>query len=461
MRLNRPITAIAAGSVVAIALSGCAASTGGADGSGEKDDVVTIRVGDYPSADQEAARAVFETRVEQFEKANPDIDIEPVEQVWEAQTFQAGVAGGTLPTVLKVPFTEIQGLIARGQVADITAQLDEAGIMDKLNPQSATVAQDAEGRQFGVPVNPYAIGLYYNRDLFAQAGLDPNAPPETWDEVVEYAKAITDATGKAGYAQMTTENTGGWMLTAQIYSMGGSIENEKGTKITFDDEPAKQALEYLSRMRWEDGSMGSNFLYNMADLGKEFGAGNIGMFLSAPSGSYGAVVNTYGMPREVVGIGPVPTGPGNDGKVLAGGSVQIVSPKATDAEKAAAVRWIEFVDLNVYSDEEAARTAAEATVTDGGSVGIPRVSPVAPELYEKYLGWVEEFINVPQQNVQAYNDNLQEVELKAEPVTAAQEVYALLDSAVQKVLTEQGTDIDALLSETASAAQEKIDRASR
>lgn len=461
MRLTRPALALAAGSAIAVALSGCAGPSDGTGGTAEDNGVVTIQVGDYPTADQEAARAVFETRVEQFEKANPDIDIEPIEQVWEAQTFQAGVAGGTLPTVLKVPFTEIQGLIARGQVADITAQLDEAGIMDKLNPQSATVAQDADGKQFGVPVNPYAIGLYYNKQLFEQAGLDPNSPPETWDEVVEYAKAITDATGKTGYAQMTTENTGGWMLTAQIYSMGGSIENEKGTEITFDDEPARQALAYLSKMRWDDGSMGSNFLYNMADLGKEFGAGNIGMFLSAPSGSYGAVVNTYGMPREVVGIGPVPTGPGYDGHVLAGGSVEIVSPDATDAQKAAAVKWIDFIDLNVYSDEEAARSAAEATVADGGSVGIPRVSPVAPELYEKYLGWVEEFINVPQENVQAYNDNLAEVELKAEPVTAAQEVYALLDSAIQKVLTEQNTDIDAVVTEAATAAQEKIDRAAR
>src|SRR5690606_12925180 len=109
-----------------------------------------------------------------------------------------------------------------------------------------------------------------------------------------------------------------------------SIENDEGTKVTFDDDAAAQALEYLHQMRWEDNSMGSNFLYNMGDIGKDFGAGDIGMFLSSPSGSYGAVINTYGMDRAAVGIGPVPTGPGFDGNVLAGGSVEIVSPNATE-----------------------------------------------------------------------------------------------------------------------------------
>lgn len=454
-----PHTILGIAALSAVALTGC--STGAGAPEEAESGPVTIQVGDYPTADQEAARAVFDTRLEQFSKLYPDITVEPIEQVWEAQTFQAGVAGGTLPTVLKVPFTEIQGLIARGQVADITTQLEEAGIAEQLNPQSATIAQDADGRQFGVPVNPYAIGLYYNRELFEQAGLDPNAPPATWDEVVEYAATISEKTGKTGYAQMTTENTGGWMLTAQIYSMGGSIENEKGTEVTFEDEAATHALEYLRQMRWEDQSMGSNFLYNMADIGKDFGAGEIGMFLSAPSGSYGTVINTYGMDRSVVGIGPVPTGPGYDGHVLAGGSVEIVSPKATEAQKEAAVKWIEFADLALYSDEEAAKAAAEASAADGGSVGIPRVSPVAPALYENYLEWVAEFINVPQENVQAYNDNLADVELKAEPVTAAQDVYGILDSAIQKVLTEEDADTAAVLTEAASAAQDKVDRASR
>ncbi|WP_432510517.1 extracellular solute-binding protein [Kineococcus sp. SYSU DK001] len=422
---------------------------------------VALEVGDYPSADQAAARATFDKRVAAFEKANPDIDVQPVETVWDAQTFQANVAGNTLPDVLKVPFTEIQSLIQRRQVADITDALEEADFADTLNPQTAKVAQDSGGRQFGVPVLPYAIGLFYNRDLFVQAGLDPDTPPTTWEEVREAAKRISQATGVAGYAQMTTENNGGWMLTAQTYSMGGSIEDEQGTKATFDDDATRQALRYLQQMRWEDGSMGSSFLYNMTDIAKDFAAGKVAMFMSVPSASYGAAVSNYGMPRESIGLAPVPRGPGNTGEVLTGGSVEIVSPKTSEEQKAAAVRWIDYFDLRTYSDQETAVAAAKATAEDGGNVGLPRISPVTPELYEQYLGWIAEHINVPQENVAPYDDDLAEVELKTEPVTSAQEVYALLDSVVQRVLTERDADIPSLLSEAQEQAQAKIDRAAR
>lgn len=455
---RKPLVLLGAAlTTAAIALSGCSVPNEAA----APDGPVTIKVGDYPSADQAAARATFDKRVAVFEEENPDIDIEPVETVWDAQTFQANVAGGTLPDVLKVPFTEIQSLIQRGQVADITEALAEADFADTINPQTALVAQDAEGRQFGVPVLPYAIGLFYNRDLFVQAGLDPDAPPTTWDEVVEASKTIADATGVAGYAQMTTENTGGWMLTAQVYSMGGAIENAEGTKATFDDDATRQALEYLQQMRWEDNSMGSNFLYNMNDIAKDFAAGKVAMFLSVPSASYGNSVSNFGMARESIGLAPVPSGPGYDDQVLAGGSVEVVSPKASEAQKAAAVRWINYFDLQTYSDEETAVTAAKATSADGGNVGIPRISPVAPELYEQYIGWIEEYINVPQENVAPYNENLADVELKTEPVTSAQEVYALLDTVVQQVLTDESADIPTLLTEAQEQAQAKIDRAAR
>lgn len=456
------LAALTGATVVALVLAGC--SSAGDETTGDEtagSGPVTLEVGDYPSASQQASRATFEKQVAAFEQANPGIDIKPVETVWNAQTFQANVAGGTLPDVLKVPFTEIQSLIARRQVADLTDALKAAGFADKLNPQTAKIAQNAEGRQFGVPVAPYAIGLFYNRDLFTKAGLDPDRPPRTWDEVRTAARAISRKTGQAGYAQMTTDNTGGWMLTAQTYSMGGSIENDEGTQATFDAPATRQALQYLRQLRWEDQAMGSTVLYSMNAIAQDFAAGKIGMFLSVPSAAYGAAASNYGMPRKSIGIAPVPTGPGYDGKVLAGGSVEIVDPKATGAQKAAAVRWINHLDLQTYSDRTRAVEVARATVKDGGNVGVPRVSPVRPEIYEQYLGWVKAEMNVPAANVAPYAASLAKVELKTEPVTSAQEVYALLDTVVQKVLTDPNADIAALLRQAQASAQSKIGRAAR
>ncbi|GAA5054478.1 ABC-type glycerol-3-phosphate transport system substrate-binding protein [Thermocatellispora tengchongensis] len=444
---------------LALALTACGAPSSGGSASG--DGTVTITVGDRPSADQAAARAFFDRRVQEFHQAHPGIRIEPSETVWDVQTFQANVAGGTLPDVIKVPFTEIQSLIARRQVADITDELKAVGLADQLNPQTLKIVQGRDGRIYGVPVLPYAIGLFYNRALFEKAGLDPAKPPRTWDEVRTAAKAIAEKTGQAGYAQMTTENTGGWMLTAQSYSMGGSIESEDGSKATFDDAATRNALTYLKQMRWEDDSMGTNFLYNMNDIAKDFAAGKIGMFLSVPSAAYQAAVTNFGMAKEDVGLTAVPTGPGNDNRVLSGGSVEIVNPKASPAEKAAALKWIRFFDLHKYIDQEAAVADAKATAQDGGAVGIPRLSPVAPETFERYESWIAGHVNVPLENFTGYTGDLATVQLKTEPVRSAQEVYAVLDTVLQKVLTDKDADIAALLAEAVATVDAKLARAPR
>ena len=160
--------------------------------------------------------------------------------------------------MFQIPFTDSQGLIERGQVADITAEVEALPYAADFNPNVLTVVQDAEGAIFGVPIAAYSIGLHYNRALFEEAGLDPDAPPTTWEEVREAAAAISEATGQAGFAQMTQDNTGGWMLTTLSYAFGGRLQEETadGVDVTIDNPGTIAALEYLQALRWEDNSMG-------------------------------------------------------------------------------------------------------------------------------------------------------------------------------------------------------------
>src|SRR5262249_21952791 len=161
------------------------------------------------------------------------------------------------------PFTEPQGLIARKQVADLTKALQDDGLLKELNPNVLKIGQDQAGNVFAIPTAAYSVGLVYNRDLFTKAGLDPNKPPTTWDELRADAKTIAEKTGQAGYAQMTTKNTGGWMFTTQTYAFGGTVENEDGSQASFDDAPSKAALQALHDMKWVDKSMGKNVLYDI------------------------------------------------------------------------------------------------------------------------------------------------------------------------------------------------------
>ncbi|MDO7883444.1 extracellular solute-binding protein [Salinibacterium soli] len=450
-----PWTLAAATAAVALAsLTACAGAPTAEDF--EKQDV-TITIGNQPPASQEAELAYFTEKVDAFREAHPNWTIETSEATWDPATFAAQLAGGNLPTVFGVPFTDIGSLIERGQVADITSALETTGLSDQLNASTLEIAQDGEGHVFGIPTDAYALGLAYNRALFEEAGLDPNSPPTTWEEVQVAAKAITEATGKAGYSQLTKDNQGGWILTAQTYSFGGTMENAEGTEVTFDSAETREALDVIRTMRWEDDSMGSNFLLGAADLAQSFAAGEVGMFV-IQSLAYQPIVEVFGMPAEDFGFTTLPTADGGDPVTLSGGNVEIVNAKATEAEKVAAVEWIDFYKLEKYRSEDAAIADAQLKVDQNTAVAIPGLSPVSDEQYETYLGWIADLNNVPTANFQPYLQRAASQTVIPEPKSDAQELYAALDPVVQAVLTDEGADVDALLGQAADAIQARLAR---
>ena len=119
-------------------LAACGDDDGGGGGGGEDagavDEEVTISVSNLPPETEASVREAFLTRVEEFEEANPNITIEPMEWEWEVGTFGAQIAGGTLPTTFEIPFTYGPTLIERGQLQDITAEVEALPYADEFNP---------------------------------------------------------------------------------------------------------------------------------------------------------------------------------------------------------------------------------------------------------------------------------------------------------------------------------------
>src|SRR5258705_8859320 len=171
-------------------------------------DPVTITVGVLrPGATQEAVDAL-NLQISEFAAKYPWITVKPAEYLWLATTFTAQLAGGTLPTVFTIPFTDGKGLIAQHQIVNISDRVKALGYADKFNPNVIVNGQDKDGAIWAVPIAAYGMSLTYNRTLFKAAGLDPDQPPATWDEVRTAAKTIAQKTGIAGYSDMATENTG-------------------------------------------------------------------------------------------------------------------------------------------------------------------------------------------------------------------------------------------------------------
>ncbi len=448
---TRAATALGLGLALIASLGAC--QTGGGEGSG--DGTVTITVADQPPADEVEARELFDKTVADFEAANPDIKLETEDSKYDATTFQALVAAGNLPDVLRIPFTDIQGLIANGQVANLTEALAETGLDAKLNPDTLTIAQDSSGDVFAVPIDAYSLGLVFNPSLLEAAGLDPLDPPATWDEVRTAAKAITDATGVPGFSQMAMNNAGGWMFSAMTYSFGGTIENEDGTAVTFNDEPSKQALQLLHDMRWVDHSV-PEALFDYDGINQAFGTEQLGMFVGGADMYWASVINNK-MDKTHYAFGPMPQNGGING-ALTGGAVVIVNPEATDAEKIAATKWIEYRYLRQFQDEEAAIADAQAGAEAETPVGLPRLSVLSQSTLDEYNGWIAEYVNVPVENFGPYLATTGEIPMIPEPKVKAQEVYAALDAVVQAVLTDENADIDALLADAEEALNAKLGR---
>src|SRR5882757_10476895 len=223
---------------------------------------VTISVVSLIPGSTDAAIAQFNARVAQFEKANPNIKVNPIEYQWTGPTFAAKLAAGTLPTVFEVPFTDARTLGENGQLADLTSYVKKLPYYSKYNPAVLAEGTTSKHKIVALPKGAYAQALHYNRKLFQQAGLNPNKPPATWGQVITDAKIIAQKTGKAGYAEMAkSDNTGGWILTTVVYSLGGRMETGRGTgaQATLSNPLTVQALNMLKKMRWTDNSMGSNF----------------------------------------------------------------------------------------------------------------------------------------------------------------------------------------------------------
>src|SRR5882757_1558056 len=148
MKSPRKVAAILAATAVAGALlTGCSASgdTGGGNGT------VAITIASLIPGSSDDAFKAFNQRVKDFEKANPNIIVKPVEYQWTGPTFSAQLAAGTLPTVFNVPFTDSQSLANAGQLADVTKDVKALPYADKFNKSLLAVAENDKGAIFGIP----------------------------------------------------------------------------------------------------------------------------------------------------------------------------------------------------------------------------------------------------------------------------------------------------------------------
>lgn len=416
---------------------------------------VTISVGCQPPKSNPKEREAWDADVAEFTKAHPNITINSKDAFpcINPDTFQAKLAGGTMEDVFYVYYTDVAKIIANKQAADISEYAGSVKALPDLRPDVLGVFQK-DGKTYGLPRNNYSMGLVYNRKLFSKAGLDPDNPPATWDEVHQAAKKIA-ALGPdyVGFGEYSAGNTGGWHFAASLYARGGSMVSDDGKAAAFNSPEGKAVLENLKQMRFGDNSMGSKQLLQWEDLMRMMGGGKLGMMIGAPD-VVQSVNNDFKGVFADYGVTAVPE---SDGKSsLSGGDGYMFNPRATPAQIRAGLLWLEFHELTPGKGQ----FNYERSKTQGRPVGLP-----IPDLYgatapgKEIVALRKQYATVPVDNFEPYVAKSAGITNKLEP-PKAQELYAVLDVAMSAVLTRQDADIDKLLKDAESKANRILAKAS-
>ncbi|MYW00523.1 extracellular solute-binding protein [Streptomyces sp. SID3343] len=426
-----------AGSPTGPAAPGANASGGGASGAKK----VSITVNCKPPRTAEVDRKQWEEDVDTFQKANPNIKIESKDSFpcSDPTTFEAKLSGNQMEDLFYVNYTNVQTVLARGGAADLSSYMTKIVADKELRPDLVKYFQDPSGKTFGVPRTNYSMGLVYNRALFTKAGLDPNKPPATWDEVRAAAKKITDSGGGAvGYADYSASNQGGWHFTAELYSRGGTAVSPDGKTGTVDSPQGKAVLQTLHDMRWTDNSMGSKQLLTINDVQQMMGSGRLGMYLAAPD-NIPTIVNEFGGKMADLSLAPMPEGKGT----LAGGDGYMFNKNCTPEQIEAGLKWLDFLALTPGKGlNDWARGKK-----DKEPVGLPEPAIWTGAAAKSNTDLKAQNATLPVENYQTFT--VATVPAVAEP-PQGQQIYSVLDGVVSSVLTKKDADIDKLIGDANS-----------
>ena len=120
------------------------------------------------------------------------------------------------------------------------------------------------------------------------------------------------------------------------------------------------------------------------------------------------------------------------------------------------MKWISFYYMDKLINRKAAIRDAKTQIKDKQPVGVPELPVFNKAVYQRDQKWIKPYINVPEKQFAPFNNGIFSEKLTPEPESATQAIYGDLDSAVQSVFTNQGSDPSSLLSAANSTGQSSI-----
>ena len=261
-------------------------------------------------------------------------------------------AAGELPDLLGVDLIYMPDFNSAGLMMDVTDRVQAMSFADSLSPAHMDLGEWG-GAHHSVPLSIDTSGMVYDKDLFEEAGLDPESPPSSLEEVEEAAKAISDL-GDDVYGLYFAGACGGCFIftyTPTIWAQDGDIlTDDDPPQATFDSPEVEESLTWLKGM-WEQGLVPEGAIGDDgATWLSTFMAEDIGIMFC---GSFCPSAFASDAPDLNYGVGFIP-GPDGGESSFAGGDVVGISRDAQDPDLA----W-EFIEWMLSEEVQLEHFAAQ------------------------------------------------------------------------------------------------------
>jgi multiple sugar transport system substrate-binding protein len=247
---------------------------------------VTIKMSNWLEVEAPTA-GIFKKMIAEFEKRNQNIKVESVGIPFNQYKDQVLVmtSSGNAPDVIMGNSQMMVAFDGANVLGPLNGVVKREVINDIYkNNQTGTTFH---GKLMALSWAPHPIAMFYNKDLFKQAGLDPEKPPQTWNAMIDAAKKIAalkkDKDGNQIYGLSLPDGKAshsGAVFNGIIYAFGGQFVDKKGN-VVFDNKSTKEAFKFFKEMV-DSGVMPAGV--EIKDIRGLFSAGRVGIMFDGDFG---------------------------------------------------------------------------------------------------------------------------------------------------------------------------------
>jgi len=226
--------------------------------------------------------AIYEELIAEFEEQNPDIDV-TLNHIPSAGDYEQNlatlIAAGNAPDVFFINNISLPGFAAQGAFLPLGDYADEAMLEDFF--PSHLDAFRYEGELMAIPRDISNLVLFYNADMFEEAGLEPPGEGYTREQFLEDARTLTGDTNGDGEVDRWGFGFSTYYLFWQpwVWSNGGQFFSEDHSEFTLNQGPALEGLQFYADLRCEENVAPTSAQAADRDAASMFASGDVGMIV--------------------------------------------------------------------------------------------------------------------------------------------------------------------------------------